>query len=126
MEECIYMFTHKYTSLSKAAEAAATHCDRWRFATADEFYDSDSLQGIAELHDEEVYVEEESFYVVSPGGAIGFSEDGKAIEWLFIPVNSVEELPLSLEPETANNLCPKCGGHTAPGDRFCGACGAKL
>lgn len=120
------MDNHRYITLSEAAETAATRCDRWRFATSDDLYDRTSLQGIAKIHDEEAGVDEESFYVVSPGGAIGFSEDGESIDWLFLPVNSAEELPLSLATEAAINFCPKCGGRVTSGARFCGACGAKL
>jgi ribosomal protein L40E len=120
------MDNHRYTTLSEAAETAATRCDRWRFETSDELYDRVSLQSIAQIHDEEACVDEDSFYVVSPRGAIGFSEDGEGIDWLFLPLNCTEELPLSLEQETAINFCAKCGGRVTPGAYFCGACGTKL
>ncbi|MGI6449210.1 MAG: zinc ribbon domain-containing protein [Desulfitobacteriia bacterium] len=118
----------RYATLSEAAEKAVTRCDGWHFATSeDEQYDRASLQGVAQIHDEESGADEDSFYVVSPGGAIGFSEDGEIIDWLFIPLNSsTEELPLVLGPETAMNFCPKCGGSITSDQRFCGACGAKL
>lgn len=67
------MVNHRYTTLSEAAEIAAIRCDRWRFAMSDELYDRTSLQGIAKIHDEEAGVDEESFYVVSPGGAMSLS-----------------------------------------------------
>lgn len=120
------MDNQRYTTLSEAVETAATRCNRWRFETSDELYDSDSLQAIAQIHDEETCSDEDSFYVVSLGGAIGFSEDSEAIDWLFFPLNCTEELPLSLEPENAVNFCAKCGGRVTPDAYFCGACGAKL
>lgn len=120
------MYNQTYTTLSEAAKIAITRCDKWHFATSDELYDIASLQGIAQIHDQETGVDEDSFYVVSPGGAIGFSEDGETIDWLFVPLNCTEELPLTFEPETAINFCAKCGGRITPGARFCGACGAKL
>lgn len=120
------MKNHRYATLSEAAAKAATRCGGWRFATSEEQYNCASLQRLAQIHDEESGVDEDSFYVVSPGGAIGFSEDGEIIDWLFIPLNSTEELPLVLGPETAMNFCPKCGGSITSDQRFCGACGAKL
>jgi hypothetical protein len=120
------MDNQRYTTLSEAAEIAATRCDKWHFATSDELYDIASLQGVAQIHDEESGVDEDSFYVVSQEGAIGFSEDGETIDWLFLPLNCNEDLPLTIKPETAINFCAKCGKGVTPGARFCGACGAKL
>jgi hypothetical protein len=120
------MDKQRYSTLSEAAETAATRCNKWNFASSDELYDSDSLQGIAQVHDEEAGVDEDSFYVVSPGGAIGFSEDGETIDWLFLPLGCAEELPLEVVPETANNYCAQCGSRVTPGARFCGSCGAKI
>jgi hypothetical protein len=122
----IFMDNYRYTTLSEAVKIAITRCDKWRFATADEFYERASLQRIAQVHDEETYLDEDSFYVVSPGGAIGFSEDGDTIDWLFLPLDSTEELPLSFEVETIVNFCLKCGSRVTPNWRFCGSCGAKL
>ena len=117
----------RYQTLLEAAKVAVTRCDRWRFATTkDEYYDPAELKGVAEIHDDEAGIDEDSFYLVSPNGAIGISEDGETIEWLFLPLEGNEELPLSLEPETAVNFCPKCGEAAVPGASFCGACGAKL
>ena len=117
----------KYQTLSEATEIATTRCNGWRFATSEsEYYDSAELKGVAEIHDGEAGLDEDSFYLVSPGGAIGFSQDGETIEWLFLPLESSEELPLSLAPKAAVNFCPKCGEPAVPGALFCGACGAKL
>ena len=121
------MFNNKYLTLTEAAEVAAKHCDRWHFFTAkEEQYDPAGLVGIAEVHDSEAGVDEDSFYLVSPGGAIGFSEDGETIDWLFLPINSTEKLPEEVEPEGTVNFCPHCGEPAQPGDSFCGACGKEL
>ena len=117
----------RYQSLSEAAKIAVTRCNGWRFATTEgEFYDPAELKGIAEVHDSEAGLDEDSFYLVSPDGAIGFSEDGETIDWLFLPLEGNEKLPLNLEPKAAANFCPKCGEPAVPGALFCGACGAKL
>lgn len=88
---------NRYGSLTEASKIAITRCNRWDIFTGDEVYDSRSLIGIAEIHDSEAPADEGSFYVVSQGGAIGFAEDGENIDWLFIPVNSTEELPEVIE-----------------------------
>lgn len=120
------MDNHRYTTLSDAAETAASRCRAWRFATSDEVYDRTTLSGIAEIHDKESPADEDSFYLVSPGGAIGFSEDGENIDWLFLPLNYTEDLPLTIQPESVINFCPQCGGHVTPGTRVCGACGTSF
>jgi hypothetical protein len=97
----MFMDNLRYVTLSEAAEKAVTICDGWRFATANEQYNCASLQRLAQIH-------------------------GEIIDWLFIPLNSTEELPLVLGSETAMNFCPKCGGSITSDQRFCGACGAKL
>lgn len=82
------MDEQRYQTLSEAAKVAVTRCSRWHFATAkDDLYDPDSLVGIAGVHDDEVGVDEDSYYIVSPQGAIGFCQDGDSIEWLFLPID---------------------------------------
>ncbi len=115
----------RYDSLSEAVLIAITRCKQWEFAlSSEEFYDAQSLQAMASISDEENPCDEDSFYLVSPAGAIGFSEDGEAIEWLFIPVNHNEDLPL--EVEITANFCAQCGGGISPGARFCGSCGRRI
>ena len=116
----------RYASLFEAAKVASTRCDNWRFAMSDELYDSAGLQGMAQMHDEESPADEDSFYIVSPAGAMGFSEDGETIEWLFLPLNHTENLPLKINTKTQMNFCTKCGGRILSGARFCGACGMRL
>ncbi|NLA85977.1 MAG: zinc ribbon domain-containing protein, partial [Clostridiales bacterium] len=81
----------QYSTLYEAAEFAATLCAGWRFATSDDKYDRNGLLGIAEIHDEENPADEDSFYVVSPYGSIGFCEDGEDIDWLFLSDNAPNE-----------------------------------
>lgn len=121
-----YMNYHKYSTLSDAAKIAVTRCGQWRFATSDEFYDSANLQSIAQIHDAESCTDEDSFYIVSPEGAIGFSEDGENIDWLFISLNITEDLPLSFSTKPEGKFCRKCGKPVKLGAHFCGSCGAKL
>ncbi len=120
------MDQQRYSTLSAAAEVAATRCDQWQFATAvDEVYDRSSLIGVAEIHDGEADVDEDSFYVVSPEGAIGFSKDGETIDWLFLPLGSAEELPQTVGAQSPAHYCSQCNLPLVPGARFCGSCGAK-
>lgn len=117
----------QFTTLSEAAQHAVTICSRWRFAYSDERYDIRSLPVIAEVHDVESFLDEDSFYLVSSGGAIGFCPDGEEIDWMFLPLNDAEEaLPTSFSMESQGNLCPQCGGPLNEGARFCGGCGRKL
>ena len=117
----------RFNTIREAAEFAATLCTGWSFAHSDEKYDKKALLGIAEIHDEENPADEDSFYVVSPSGAIGFCEDGEDIDWLFLSGSSADEdLPATYQADPQINFCPKCGSSVVPGARFCGACGAKL
>lgn len=122
----VLMDNTRYASLSEAVIVASTRCDKWRFAMSDESYYRSGLRVMAQTHDEENPADEDSFYIVSPAGAIGFSEDGETIEWLFLPLNHPEDLPLKINPETQMNFCSNCGGRIISGARFCGACGMSL
>ena len=119
---------NQFTTLSEAVQFAMTRCSSWRFAYSDEVYDHNSLPGIAEIHDEENPTDEDSFYLVSPGGAIGFTEDnGDDVDWLFLPESDTgETLPSSFTVPLKINFCPQCGKPVEPGARFCGGCGEKL
>lgn len=117
----------KFNTMLKAAECAVTRCNSWSFANSDEKYYKKSLIGIAEVSDAENPADEDSFYVVSPGGAIGFCEDGEVIDWLFLTgSNEDEDLPAAYQTGPQINFCPKCGNSDTSGARFCGDCGAKL
>ena len=86
----------RFDSLLEAAEFAATLCKSWSFAIADERYDTKHLLALAETSDSENPIDEDSFYVVSPAGAIGLCEDGEDIDWLFLSDAALnEDLPLT-------------------------------
>ncbi len=117
----------RFNTLLEAAEFAATRCKSWNFATADDRYDVKDLLVLAETSDSENPIDEDSFYVVSPSGAIGFCDDGEEIEWLFLSDAAPnEDLPLMYQTAAQVKFCPKCGSGVVSGARFCGACGAKL
>ncbi|NLO48029.1 MAG: zinc-ribbon domain-containing protein [Clostridiales bacterium] len=117
----------QFDCLYEAAKSAATLSARWRFATSDEQYDTVSLLSIAETSDAENPTDEDSYYVVSPGGAIGFCENGEEIDWLFLPDSgTAEPLPGTVEAAPQIKYCPKCGSGIIPGAHFCGKCGARL
>lgn len=117
----------RFGSLAEAAQLAMTRCTGWKFSTSDETYDPASLASIAETHDAENPADEDSFYLVSPEGAIGLAEDSDAaIDWLFLPLNTPGlDLPSTDKP-SSSRFCSRCGAPTAPGARFCGRCGNKL
>ncbi len=76
----------KFSSLSEAAQYAVSITGRWRFADSYDEYDRDRLLIESEFSDEENPADEGSYYVVAANGAIGFSEDGGEIDWLFLPL----------------------------------------
>jgi ribosomal protein L40E len=117
----------RFDTLLEAAELAVTLATGWRFATSDERYDAKGLLVLAEMSDSENPIDEDSFYVVSPAGAIGLCEDGEDIDWLFLSDAAPnEELPLIYQAAAQVNFCSQCGLGVAPGARFCGKCGNKL
>jgi ribosomal protein L40E len=117
----------QFTTLLEAAEFAATRCKSWSFATADDRYDVKGLLVLAETSDSENPIDEDSFYVVSPAGAIGLCEDGEDIDWLFLSnVAPNEDLPAIYQVDPQIIFCSKCGASVVPGARFCGKCGIAL
>ena len=117
----------KFNTLLEAAQLAATRCGSWSFATSDDRYDVKGLLVLAETSDSENPIDEDSFYVVSPAGAIGLCEDGEDIDWLFLTGSSEDEdLPATYQVDPQINFCQKCGSGVISGARFCGACGVKL
>jgi hypothetical protein len=121
------VFMKQFESLLEAAEYAATIAGGWCFTYSNDTYTKSTLLPLAETADNENPVDEDSFYVVSPGGAIGFCEDGEDIDWQFLPSpDTGETLPDTYAAAPQINFCPKCGNAVTPGARFCGACGARL
>ena len=115
----------RFDTMLKAAEFAATLCGNFRFATSNDRYYAKDLLVLAETSDSENPSDEDSFYVVSPAGAIGLCEDGEDIDWLFL-TDSSEDLPATYQVDPQINFCPKCGSGVVSGARFCGKCGNRL
>lgn len=117
----------KFNTMLEAAEFAATLCGSWSFATSNDRYDVKGLLVLAETSDSEDPIEEDSFYVVSPAGAIGLCENDEGIDWLFLSDNAPnEDLPARYQANPQINFCPKCGAPAVPGTHFCGQCGIAL
>ncbi len=81
----------QFSTLVEAAQLAATRCNFWKFATSDEQFDMPALLTLAETSDAENPSDEDSFYVVSPTGAIGLIEDSGDVDWLFIAASIQEK-----------------------------------
>lgn len=119
----------RFNTMLEAAEYAATLCNSWSFAYSNcEVYDTAYLLVSAQMSDEENPVDEDSFYVVSPSGAIGLCRDGEDIDWLLLSNSALDEdLPVKLSSASPQiKFCPNCGSGVVPGACFCGGCGAKL
>ncbi len=117
----------RFNTMLEAAELAVTLCESWSFATSNDRYDIKGLLVLAETSDSEDPIDEGSFYVVSPAGAIGLCEDGEDIDWLFLSDAAPnEDLPLIYQAEPQIKLCPNCGTHVVTGGRFCEKCGQVL
>ncbi|MGI6659258.1 MAG: zinc ribbon domain-containing protein [Dethiobacteraceae bacterium] len=117
----------RFDSLLEAAEFAAARCKSWSFATADERYDEQGLLVLAETSDSENPIDEDSFYVVSPSGAIGICENGEDIFWLFLSDAAPnEDLPLTYQAVPQIKFCPECDSPVYPGARYCAKCGIAL
>ena len=117
----------RFDTMLEAAEFAATLRKSWSFATSDDRYDVKGLLVLAETSDSENPIDEDSFYVVSPFGAIGLCEDGEDIDWLFLTGSSEDEdLPATYQVGPQINFCPKCGSGVVSGACFCGKCGNRL
>lgn len=117
----------RFDTMLEAAELAATLCGSWSFATSNDRYDVKGLLVLAETSDSENPIDEDSFYVVSPAGAIGLCEDGEDIDWLFLSDAAPnEDLPLPYQAVPQMKFCPNCGAPVIPGARFCGKCGNRL
>ena len=117
----------RFDTMLEAAEFAATLCGSWSFATSNDRYDVKGLLVLAETSDSEDPIDEDSFYVVSPTGAIGLCNDGEDIDWLFLSDAAPDEdLPLTYTAAPQIKFCPHCGAPAVSGARFCEKCGNHL
>lgn len=114
----------KFNSLYQAASFASTLSSSWHFSTSDEMYDTKSLLSLSKTSDSENPIDEDSFYLVSNEGAIGFCEDEDFIDWLFISdLCDLDNLPESYTSIPQVNFCSNCGSPAVEGANFCGSCG---
>ena len=116
----------KFNSLLDAARFAATISENWHFANSDETYIKNTLLTLAKTSDAEDPIDEDSFYLVSPSGAIGLCPDGEDIDWLFLVGIDDEDLPSTYTESPELNFCPKCGNPIVSGANFCDECGDHL
>ncbi len=118
----------QFDNLAEAVECASARCANWTDSTeADKKYSVSDMTGMAEAADDEDPLDEDSFYAVSPAGAIGISNDGENIAWLFIATAAPDEvLPARLPAAPQTNFCTQCGTPVVPGARFCGNCGVQV
>ena len=117
----------RFNTMLEAAEFAASRCRGWSFATSNDRYDVNGLLALAETSDSEDPIDEDSFYVVSPAGAIGLCNDGEDIDWLFLSdALTNEDLPLTYQAVPQIKFCSTCGASIDPSARFCGQCGKAL
>ena len=117
----------QFNTLLEAAEYAITRCKSFRFATSNDSYGVKDLLVLAETSDSEDPIDEDSFYVVSPTGAIGLCEDGEDVDWLFLTGSITDEdLPTTLQTASQIKFCSKCGSKVILGAHFCGTCGKRL
>ena len=77
----------RFNTMLEAAELAVTLCGSWSFAISNDRYDVKGLLVLAETSDSEDPIDEDSFYVVSPTGAIGLCEDGEDIDLSLIHIS---------------------------------------
>ena len=117
----------RFDTLLEAAEFSATRCTSWSLATSNDRYNVKGLLVLAETSDSEDPIDEDSFYVVSPAGAIGLCNDGEDIDWLFLSdAVTNEDLPLTYTAAPQIKFCPHCGAPAVSGARFCEKCGNHL
>lgn len=89
--------------MKKAASLASAVCAQWKFQDEiGNIVDASLLQYSAGEQDEAGTVDPDdpkSYYIVSPDGAIGLTEnDGGSVEWLFLPLTrTVASLPKTLK-----------------------------
>lgn len=130
------MKLERYMSLTEAAKAAGKIAGGWSFRGTDEKCNRKELLGMAVIHDDESGIEtdEDTFYLLAPNGAIGFTEDtGEEIDWLYLPLDHIDdELPDSLAEaeaggsEAKKRFCANCGGQISDTASFCPHCGTSV
>lgn len=88
--------------MADAASMAAQVCSNWKFQDTNERANADLLRYAGTEQDaisSLSIVDPDSYYIISPDGAIGLTEDGgQNINWLYLPVDkSMASMPKSLK-----------------------------
>ncbi len=120
--------------MSQAALIAEQYCSAWRQNDgAGETLDAAAIEYAAIEQDATIQIDRndsESFYMISPEGAIGLTKDGgETVDWLFVPADELpkEEPVQPAEPvQQAGAVCRFCGKSINPGTKFCRACGKPV
>ena len=144
--------------MAAAAKMAAEVCSGWHLPdNPNQGYDAMMLQYLCGKQDASrpLAADSGSYYLVSPEGAIGLTEDDSAhISWLYLPMTlgaatppdsipaaptmEVAQPPVApeppapfgkpeAEPETPKQrYCPKCGKPVSAKGKFCMNCGNRL
>lgn len=108
--------------MEEAAKIAAQHCTQWKFQDEPgEPMDAAMLAYACREQDSAGPLDDDpdSWYIVSPDGAIGATEDaGRSVTWLFLPLGrSMSTLPKKLcadEPWPEKEITPAEPAQTVP------------
>ncbi len=76
----------RFRTLMEAAIDASSYSSEWLFQNdQSQKFDTTTLISMAEMHDNENPLDDDSVYVVLEDGSIGERPEGEAVEWLFTP-----------------------------------------
>ena len=88
----------RFRTFMEASITASSHCSKWKYNDgSSDIYDTDSLVGMAEIHDAENQLDDDTFYIVLEDGSIGVKKDCEAVDWAFIPAETGNEMRESFD-----------------------------
>ena len=93
----------RFRSFMEATITASSYCSKWNYVGSDEVFDTDSLIAMAEIHDAENQLDDDSFYIVLEDGSIGVKKDCEAVEWAFIPSDAESDIRDSFDEAVRKN-----------------------